>query len=772
MSKTPKNYLLLALILVFGFVYRVVLMLRETFPPGADIGLHASIIDSITKGGNTNFLYNYYHMGGGSSVTFPGYHIFTSYIILLTGMNNYAAQTVVVSLFSSLVVVVAFLLTRKIWNASAALIVAFLVAVSRFDLEMLMWGGYPNVIAVMLIPLAFYLFLEKDRFSVVAFLVVTSLVSGAIFLTHSLSAVLFIAITLSTVVFTLVFAGRMGERRSGLILWVLPLILGAVAIAPFLIQVVPAYLGADASTFTGGVTAIKEALLATKMLPLDIVVPLLIFVFLYFPFSKYYTGKFFSLSTMLLVLWWFIPTVLTQGYLVGIYTDYNRFLYFVILPIIILIGLGFYHSARYIGQGLGWLASHAKQAPQIRLSSNKTLRRVLPHLEEKSFALIFTLILVLYAFLSVGLFAPPAQGVGLQSFYRLMNQPEYDAIQWAKNNTAPNAVFLTDAQYGWWFGGFAERPTLSAVSPEYLTNNREFAPATMASRVLDTDFLVDNGIIQVREDGGFIGRHNPDFYAKLPNQYFPYGFFTFDNTEITATFLDQKGNSQFMDLTDLSVTDQHMENNSDYASIFVTRANSYFTFTEETTVYKGIGFANLTMSIASSSPDVTFVSLRFTLHTIGTEIQAENGTSLGFFNTWDKVAGQLIFAEGQPFMTGSNFDTTGICELTYGLNAKSFTELNLYAGVYHYDANAGSDLNRQQQLYYYQGIMSQHAQTKTNKVTDLPLDVFNYHQALAAYNVSYVALRDIGQIPRFAKDPTFSLVFINYDVAIFKVVQK
>ena len=197
-------------------------MLRQTFPPGADIGLHTSVIDSITQGGNTNFLWNYYHMGGGTSVTFPGYHIFAAYIILLTGMSDYVAQAVIVSLFSSLIVLIAYLLTRKLWNASAALIVAFLVAVSRFDLEMLMWGGYPNVIAVLLIPVAFYLFLEKDRFSAVPFLVITSLISAAIFLTHSLSAVLFIAITVSTVAFTAVFAGRMGERRNGLIMWILP----------------------------------------------------------------------------------------------------------------------------------------------------------------------------------------------------------------------------------------------------------------------------------------------------------------------------------------------------------------------------------------------------------------------------------------------------------------------------------------------------------------------------------------------------------------------
>ena len=52
---------------------------------------------------------------------------------------------------------------------------------------------------------------------------------------------------------------------------------------------------------------------------------------------------------------------------------------------------------------------------------------------------------------------------------------------------------------------------------------------------------------------------------------------------------------------------------------------------------------------------------------------------------------------------------------------------------------------------------------------DLPLDVFNYQQALIDQKVSYVAVRDSDSIPRFAKDPLFSLVFINNEVAIFQV---
>ena len=139
-------------------------MLWATFPPGADIGLHTSVINSITSGGNTNFFYDFYQMGGGLSLTFPGYHIFAAGIIHVHWDDRLCgAGCDCCRLFSSLIVFCAFLITRTVWTESAAFIVAFLVAVSSPDMEMLLWGGYPNVITLLLIPLTFYLFLQKDQ---------------------------------------------------------------------------------------------------------------------------------------------------------------------------------------------------------------------------------------------------------------------------------------------------------------------------------------------------------------------------------------------------------------------------------------------------------------------------------------------------------------------------------------------------------------------------------------------------------------------------------
>ena len=58
---------------------------------------------------------------------------------------------------------------------------------------------------------------------------------------------------------------------------------------------------------------------------------------------------------------------------------------------------------------------------------------------------------------------------------------------------------------------------------------------------------------------------------------------------------------------------------------------------------------------------------------------------------------------------------------------------------------------------------------KKGQVDDMPLDVFDYRQAVNYWNISYIACRDSELIPKFANDPAFSLVFINDEVAIFMV---
>ena len=169
-----------------------------------------------------------------------------------------------------------------------------------------------------------------------------------------------------------------------------------------------------------------------------------------------------------------------------------------------------------------------------------------------------------------------------------MDKPGYQAIQWAEQNTAPGSVFVSDALYGWWLGGFAQRPTLSAVQPQYLTVDSELAPATFASNLLDTDYMIDNGYIQVREDGGYIGRHNPEFLADLSWTPFPVPFFQFNNSEITL-LSQSAGSMQSTDITQMPVVNMQLDGaQSNSPSIIVNKANSDFSYSEILTVSQGV----------------------------------------------------------------------------------------------------------------------------------------------------------------------------------------
>jgi hypothetical protein len=771
MFKAPKKYLALFLIVIFSFIYRMVLMHWQIFPPGADIGLHNSVIHSITLSGNTNFLWNFYQMGGGISLTFPGYHIFVSYIMLMTGLPEYLVHSLVVSLFSSLIVLCAFLITRTVWKESAALIVAFLVAVSRFDIEMLMWGGYPNVITLMLIPLTFYLLLQRQKFSIGPFLVTTTLLSGAIFLTHSLSAAIFVSIMFATVILVTIFSKKIGVPRTHFLIWLVPLFLGMIIVSPFLLNVVPAYLSASGDIVTGGMSAIQQALLSTRVLPLELVLPLLVLFPLFFLFSKKHSGKFFTVPAFLLVMWILIPTVLTQSYLVGLYIDYNRFLYFVILPIIVLIGIAIDHGSSFFSRVIDTYRSLTKGNSPPKSGGNKIVSRLMRYVTRKNLYSIFVLFCLLFSFLAVPIFLTPWQGAGVSKFYQAMSEPGYEAMQWIRQQTPVGSVLVSDAYYGWWLAGFAQRPTLSAVDPQYLTLTREFAPAEVAKSLLDTDYVIDNGLIQVREDGGYISRHNPMFLAKLNWTYFPYDFFNFNNEGITVR-LRIGDDVESFDLTQLAVKEMHSENSAEQAYILVKKGNDFFNYTQRITVYKGMKFANMSITLEGNE-DAHLDWIDFVLHVKGEPIVGN--CTVGLFDTGVKAIGQLIFAEEQPSVSVITAENPSAVRLQFNLDGEPKADIHFWAGAFSVTDDPEKYKDPETKENTINSILTENLNSYLRAEENAEeIYAFDYLKVMQANDISYIVCRESDLIPKFVNDPAFNLVFINGDkddgeIAVFMV---
>ena len=97
----------------------------------------------------------------------------------------------------------------------------------------------------------------------------------------------------------------------------------------------------------------------------------------------------------------------------------------------------------------------------------------------------------------------PEDAMQRANFYSTVQEPEAATLQWIINNTPENSVLVGDHLFGWWLGGIGERTTLSAADLEFLIYAHEIEVAKAAQLLLDKNYYFDNGLIQVRDNGGY-----------------------------------------------------------------------------------------------------------------------------------------------------------------------------------------------------------------------------------------------------------------------------
>jgi hypothetical protein len=757
MIKANKQHVILLIIFVLAFAYRLFLMTWQTYPPGADIGCHTTIINSIMQPGNTDLMWNFYQMGGGTTPAFPGYHIFAALIISTTGMPSFFAQSIIASLFSAFAVLAVFLVTRTIWNESVGVIASIFVTVSRFDIEMLAWGGYPNLTAMFLIPLIFYLFLERKKMASAPFFVLVSILVASLVLAHSLSSAIFVCIIGLTLGVVFIFPKLFDESRKKIFYRGLPILVGILIVSPYLTNAIPLYLN-ESATFAGA-TAILDTLLNDRFVPLNIFFALFACILPLFLISKKYYGRLSSLPVFLLVVWFLVPLLLTQSYLVGLYVDYLRFLYFLMVPVIVIFAVITDYVSRYLASALSKSTNLIERTKNIHSVFKKVMLRVSRINQNKlyaAFSAVFVIILLVY----LPIFLFPWEGVEIQNFYQSMNHAGYQGIEWVKQNTSEGSVFVSDHDYGWWLGGFGERPTISAVSLQSLALAREVNISRNATFMLDTDYMIDNGYIQVREDGGYLGRHNPVFLASSNWVKSPYGFFHFNSSETILKY-GNGTNFQSVSITDLPVMNmQLVDANTKNPSIIVNKSITDFSYSTILTVTQGNIFANMTIRIQSNKSSVALESLIFELNSQGAIHQSFNN-SIVMLDTEMNLYGQIIFTKSIPQIENSGQQNSSITQLAYGFEGKSEIEIQLLVGIYDVSTLNLNQLNPMNFIDAPYG-------SKEN-FPDLSITTFDYEVAMQQYNVSYVANRDFTLNPKYVEDQRFSLVFENSEVTIFHV---
>ena len=130
-----------------------------------------------------------------------------------------------------------------------------------------------------------------------------------------------------------------------------------------------------------------------------------------------------------------------------------------------------------------------------------------------------------------------------------------------------------------------------------------------------------------------------------------------------------------------------------------------------------------------------------------------------------KECGQLIFAQTQPTINNTNAQNPGITQLSYNLQGKSRAVIQILVGIY---SISESDIQNPTSTSGLRGELSANLQNPAT-APDLPITTFDYKATLKEYNISYVVNRDFDLKSKFSDDPEFSLVFLNSEIAFFKV---
>jgi len=741
-SKRSETFLALG-IFILSIVYRVLLLQDGGCPPGPDVGLHNSIIDSIIIK-NGNFSWNYYHMGGEPTLEHPGFHIFTIYLYLITGMPSYVAQYITAILFSSTIALCAFLSAKRVWNSpTASLIAAFLAVFSRFDIEMISWGGYPNVVALSIISLIFYIIFREDLSWRIS-LVISSLLTGSLIITHSLSTVTFACIAIPFLAFSFVISKRFSIRGRAHIVLASSMAIGALIVSPFIIHIFPIYVeNIREGVYTGAVSENQRAILLTRVVPLQFVFLALVPSLSFLVFAKRLKGAFLSEAGVLFSLWLFIPILLTQLFRIGLYTDYFRFVHFLIFPLTIFFALLTDYSCSFLSEVVAAF-THVKG-----LSIDR----------KKITSLFVAAALIFYTFGFVPFFLNPQSGFETAAYYRVVYPQEFNSIEWIKDKTSPNDFFISNHGYGWWISGFGQRPTFTSTDPQFLTVSCEFYASYVARTLLKTNFVLNNGLIEIAEDGGYVDRYNPMVSVNCTKFSEPYPIFHFNESDIII-FNEVNGSSEMVVATTIPLKRLDLEENHDNACITIIRENAQLRMSRRVEITENTRYAVFFICIESLSSNISLQRVRVLLRAQGIIFQQER--TVGFLDESTGVLAQLIFEGQQPLTRIFNAGKINYVELFYGASDSRKIEVKIIVG--------GLEVNRCGRDYI-QSLLANMTRSWWNKEeTDMHIKIFDYREIIRSNGIDFIAIqRDKYAVERFMKDPMFSLVYINNRVAIFKV---
>ena len=149
-----------------------------------------------------------------------------------------------------------------------------------------------------------------------------------------------------------------------------------------------------------------------------------------------------------------------------------------------------------------------------------------------------------------------------------------------QENTLDDSVCVAEAEFGWWLSGFGKRPTLSAVDPQYLILQREFEPALVASNLLRANYLVDNGLLQIEQQGTHSNDDAHKIYAIMDDSIIKPLVFSLNDSQISLLYRYNDVPKEIK-MGDFAHINTQVVKDGNSTSFIIIRENDDFRITQE-----------------------------------------------------------------------------------------------------------------------------------------------------------------------------------------------
>jgi hypothetical protein len=216
-----------------------------------------------------------------------------------------------------------------------------------------------------------------------------------------------------------------------------------------------------------------------------------------------------------------------------------------------------------------------------------------------------------------------------------------------------------------------------------------------------------------------------------------------------------------------------INNDSNQATISVTRGNDDLNYTVTTTVYRGVRFANITSAITPLKANITIDWLDVIIQSNGQQVSYNDPNTICMIDNGVKALGQLVLSQ-LPKSTSVDYGNPTKIKIEYRCSDNPSGSFNILAGAYPLDNDSEHWTNNAVRDATFTPEITNNLITALTPVdgAEKPkynLTIFNYRSELQTRQVDYIVCRDQAVMPKFLDDPSFSRVFINPEVAIFKV---